>query len=133
MPIFQKRARIIGISDRMILNGFTFDAKMLVSERNGDWDAIHCGRILFLEILCDDEVVAYFDKGIWYQTPDEDFGPGVLAKEAFIEKWSRLDSVKEWIAIQEAFASNKDREEDIYGDQAEYGSLRTVRPWDVCR
>lgn len=89
MAIFQKKVQTTGISDRMILGGWEFEALLTVSEKNGNAAAIHRGRILSLEISCCGEVIAFFDGGIWYQIPDENFQEGQLAREVFIEKWNK--------------------------------------------
>jgi len=94
MAIFQKGAPITGISDQMTLGGYTFDAQLKVCEKNGNKDAINHGRILFLQITCEDEVIAYFDDGIWYQLPDINFDEGVLAKDLFIMRWSKSEEIR---------------------------------------
>ena len=89
MAIFQKEAQTIGITDRMTLNGWEFDAQMVISEKSGDAAAIHCGRILVFQLTCDNEIIAYFDNGDWYQLPDINFEEGCLAREMLVEKWNR--------------------------------------------
>lgn len=103
MAIFQKEVQTTGISDRMILGGWEFEALLTISEKNGNAAAIHRGRILSLEISCCGEVIAFYDGGIWYQTPAEDFEEGKLARELFIEKWNRPDALKEASEDQKLF------------------------------
>lgn len=84
MATFQRKARTTGISRQMTLGGWTFDAQAVISEKNGNPAAIHCGRILCFQMNCEDEIIAYFEDGVWYQTPDPDFEEGLLAMESFI-------------------------------------------------
>lgn len=89
MIIFDETVRTTGISDRMTLGGWTFDVQIVASEKNGNAAAIHCGRILFLQVECEDEIIAFYDDGIWYQTPSPDFPEGELAVELLIDEYSR--------------------------------------------
>lgn len=96
MAIFQAEPKIIGISDRMTLNGWEFDAQMVISEKSGDAAAIHCGRILVFQLICDNEIIAYFDEGDWYQLPDIRFEEGCLARELLIQKWNKTSSLEDF-------------------------------------
>ena len=89
MAVFQKEPKTIGTSDRMTLGGWTFDAQIIISEKSGNAAAIHRGRILFLQIECEGEIIAYYDEGAWYQLPDDDFEEGKLVRELLIAKWNR--------------------------------------------
>ena len=89
MAIFQKERVATGITDQMTVDGWQFHASLDICERTGNAAAIHCGRILYFEMQCDGEIIAYFCGGIWYQTPSPAFIEGRLARKLFIEKWNK--------------------------------------------
>lgn len=109
MAIFQGEPKTIGISDQMTLNGWEFDAQMVISEKNGDAAAIHGGRILVFQLTCDGEIIAYFDNGDWYQLPDINFEEGCMARELLVEKWSKTRAFD--------ICPEEKTEEDDNGDQ----------------
>ena len=95
MSIFQEKPSTQWYTDSMTLGGWTFLSEVLLTSERGNPLAIHGGRIIFLQISIvyedddESEVIAYFDEGAWYQTPDYAFEEGKLALEMIIDQYRR--------------------------------------------
>lgn len=89
MSIFQKPNGVVHYYDQITIGGRTFDAAIITQTKRGDPSAIHCGRIVTIEMTCEDDMVAYFDDGQWYSYPDDDFGEAGLALQLLITEWSK--------------------------------------------
>lgn len=87
--IFQKPNGLAHFYDQITIGGYLFEAALTIQEKRGDPSAIHCGRILALEMTYDDDLVAFFDDGRWYNYPDDLFGEGQLAVMLLINEWSK--------------------------------------------
>ena len=99
--IFRKATGPVEYYDQITVGEYSFDAAITVQEKRGDPSAIHCGRIVCFELICDDELVVYFDEGQWYLTPegplydDDKFVESVrMARDLLIRKWSNPEKVK---------------------------------------
>ena len=89
MSIFQKPDGVIHYYDQITIGSRTFDVAIIVKRKRGDPSAIHCGRIIALEMTCEDEMIAYFDDGQWYNYPEDDFGEACLAVKLVVSEWSK--------------------------------------------
>ena len=98
--IFHKPNGVVVYYDQIMIGLYSFDATICVREKRGDPSAIRCGRIVCFELLREDELVAYFDDGQWYITPDappfgeDEFAESVrMARDILIQKWSNPDRI----------------------------------------
>ena len=98
--IFRKPNGVVDYFDQITIGLYSFDASIRVREKRGDPSAIHCGRIVCFELLHEGELVAYFDDGQWYITPDEapfsddEFAESVrIARDILIQKWSNPEKI----------------------------------------
>ena len=98
--IFRKPNGVVTYYDQITIGLYSFDATIVVQEKRGDPFAVHCGRIVCFELLNEDELVAYFDDGQWYITPDvppfgdDEFADSVrMARDILIQKWSNPDRI----------------------------------------
>ena len=100
MSIFQKKNGCTIYFDSILIGDCPFDLAVTVQDKRGDPSAIHCGRIIVFEMLCEEETCAYFGDGRWYINPeanpfDERFGEKAeIAKDYFISKWSNPEKVR---------------------------------------
>jgi len=99
--IFQKPNSVVTYYDQITIGLYSFEATIAVRDKRGDPSAIHCGRIVCFELFHEDELVAYFDDGRWYITPDtnpfddDEFAESVrIARDILIRKWSNPEKVK---------------------------------------
>lgn len=101
--IFRKTNGVTTYYDQITIGVYSFDAIIGMQERRGDPSAINCGRIVHFEMVCEDEMVAYFDEGQWYITPDmetfcpeeDEFTESVrIARDVLIRKWRNPEKVK---------------------------------------
>lgn len=98
--IFRKPNGVVDYYDQITVGGYSFDASIRVQDKRGDPSAIHCGRIVVFEMLCEDELAAYFDDGQWYITPDQPpfggmFGESAaMARDILIHKWSNPEKIR---------------------------------------
>lgn len=87
--IFQKPTGDVNYYDQIIIGKYLFEATITLRSKRGDPSAIHCGRIVTLSLQAEDELVAYFDEGEWYNYPDDLFGEAHLALQLLITEWSK--------------------------------------------
>lgn len=97
--IFQKPIGIVEYYDQITIGEYSFDATITVKETRGDPSAVHCGRIIYFEMLYDDQIIACFDDGKWYiqDIPEIDgsFSESAnLARQILIQKWSNPEKIK---------------------------------------
>lgn len=101
--IFQKQNGVVTYYDQITIGLYSFDANITLQEKRGDPSAINCGRIVCFELFTesDGELVAYFDDGQWYITPDEppfsndEFAESVkMARELLIQKWRNPEKIQ---------------------------------------
>ena len=108
--IFRKPNGVVDYYDQITIGLYTFDAGIRVRDRRGDPSAIRCGRIVCFELTCNDELVAYFDDGQWYITPDkppfsdDEFAESVrMARDLLIQKWSNPEKIENKTVKTELF------------------------------
>ena len=99
--IFQKQNGAVNYYDQIAIGEYFFEVNVRVRERRGDPSAIHCGRIVVFEMMCDGELVGYFDDGQWYITPDcPPYEQGtfeesaIMARDLMITKWSNPERIR---------------------------------------
>lgn len=99
MSIFQRKPGNTDYFDQITIGSYSFDCAVTVREKRGDPSAIHCGRIVYLEMICEDEIIAYFADGKWYLSPensfDSDFNEAAcIGRDMLVEKYSNPDRLK---------------------------------------
>lgn len=110
MSIFQKKTGNIDYFDQIVIGGYCFDAEITVRPERGDPSAIHCGRIIYFQMTCNDDVVVLFNDGWWYNLPgeppwsdDESSQTARMAMDILIKKWSNPEKIKHPIEVTDLF------------------------------
>lgn len=98
--IFRKPNGVVDYFDQITIGLYSFDASIRVREKRGDPSAIHCGRIVCFEMSWEGEIIAYYELGQWYITPDallpsndEFMEAAYLARDLLIQKWSNPEKI----------------------------------------
>lgn len=106
--IFRKPNGAVDYYDQITVGEYSFDVSIRVQDKRGDPSAIHCGRIVVFTMEYEGELVAYFDDGQWYITPDQPpychdrFAEAVtIARDLMVQKWSNPESIREGNKIVE--------------------------------
>lgn len=100
--IFQKPNGGVTYYDQITIGLYSFDAVIVVLKKRGNPSAIHCGRIIYFEMRCEDETVCLFEAGTWYILPGyEEFLENYellesarMARDILIKKWSNPEKIR---------------------------------------